>query len=209
MYSAEKITAASVPELVASLQRELDRIASAIQIIASGQLETFEKPGGPDKPREGMVRIADGVNWNPGSGKGPYWFNGTTQLWETMGGTAIGESVNRILGATFDGGGVAPTAGSIIYGVVPYSGTIIAWDIVSDQPGDAVVDVWKKAGAIPTDADRIAGTEKPTLSAAQLAGDSLLSSWTVAVAAGDVFGFELESASTLTRVVVEIYILPA
>ena len=26
----------------------------------------------PDRPREGMVAYADGTNWNPGAGRGPY-----------------------------------------------------------------------------------------------------------------------------------------
>lgn len=30
----------------------------------------------PDKPREGMIRLADGTNWNPGSGIGLYQYLG-------------------------------------------------------------------------------------------------------------------------------------
>ena len=32
----------------------------------------------PAKPRQGDIRKADGSNWNPGSGAGIYWFDGTT-----------------------------------------------------------------------------------------------------------------------------------
>ncbi len=32
----------------------------------------------PAKPRQGDIREADGSNWNPGSGAGIYWFDGTT-----------------------------------------------------------------------------------------------------------------------------------
>lgn len=28
----------------------------------------------PDKPREGMLRFADGTSWNPGSGRGLYQY---------------------------------------------------------------------------------------------------------------------------------------
>lgn len=111
----------------------------------------------------------------------------------------------RVVGVTFDGNGSTPTVGSIGYAVVPFNGTIDQWHIVADASGSAVVDVWKAAGAIPTDANRIAGTEKPTLAAAQLGSDTSLTTWsTTAVTAGDVFGFELESVTTCTRITVEV-----
>ena len=31
----------------------------------------------PPKPRRGTTAYADGTHWNPGSGEGPYWFDGT------------------------------------------------------------------------------------------------------------------------------------
>ena len=112
----------------------------------------------------------------------------------------------HIVGATFDGGGSPPTVGSVGYFVCQFSGTIDQWSIIADQSGSAVVDVWKAAGSIPVNADSIAGSEKPTLSAAQLASDTSLSTWTTTVAAGDVFGFEIESVSTCTRLTVEVRI---
>lgn len=121
---------------------------------------------------------------------------------------AGGSASYRTACATFDGNGSPPTAGTVGYLVVPFAGTIDRWDVVADQVGSATIDVWKAAGAIPTDANRIAGTEKPTLSAAQLASDTSLTTWTtLAVAVGDVFGFELETCSTCTRVTVEVRIL--
>lgn len=112
----------------------------------------------------------------------------------------------RVVGVTFDGGGSTPTVGSVGYLVCPYAGVIDQWAIVADASGSAVVDVWKAAGAIPVNANTIAGTEKPTLSAAQLASDLSLTTWTTSVASGDVFGFELESVATCTRVTVEVRI---
>lgn len=122
---------------------------------------------------------------------------------------AGGVTPKRSIGMVFDGGGSTPTPGSVGYVVCPCSGVIDRWDIVADQSGSAVVDVWKVAGAIPTDANRIAGTEKLTLSAQQLASDTSLSSWTTAVTAGDVFGFELESVTTCTRITAEVRIVEA
>ena len=114
----------------------------------------------------------------------------------------------RTIGMVFDGGGAVPTVGSVGFVVSQFAGNIDRWDIIADVSGSAVVDVWKSAGAIPTNANRIAGTEKPTLSAAQLSSDTSLTTWsTLAVAVGDVLGFELESATTLTRVTCQVRII--
>lgn len=132
-------------------------------------------------------------------------------VWNDLGTAApsgAGSPSYRTACVTFDGGGSTPTVGSVGYLVAPFAGTIDRWYIVANASGSAVVDVWKAAAAIPTDADRIAGTEKPTLSAAQLASDTSLTTWsTLAVSVGDVFGFELESVTTCTRVTVEVRIL--
>ena len=134
-----------------------------------------------------------------------YEWNGSA--WAEFGSGGPGVTPRRVVGVTFDGNGSPPTVGSVGYLVCPFAGSIDQWHIVANASGSAVVDVWKVAGSIPTDANRIAGTEKPTLSAQQLASDVALSTWsTLSVAAGDVFGFELESVSTCTRLTVEVRI---
>jgi hypothetical protein len=78
--------------------------------------------------------------------------------------------------------------------------------MIANQTGNCVIDVWKAAGTIPTGANTITGTEKPTLSSQQINSDLSLSSWTTSVAAGDIFAFYVDSASTITRVNLSIYI---
>lgn len=109
-------------------------------------------------------------------------------------------------GITIDGGGAAITTGVKGYVSVPYACTITGWDIFADQVGSIVVDVWKDTyvNYPPTVADTIAGTEKPTLTAAQKNQDTSLSTWTTAVSAGDVIGFSVDSAATVQRVTVII-----
>ena len=41
-----------------------------------------ESNAAPDNPTEEMIVFADGTNWDPGSGRGLYRFNGTT--WEAL-----------------------------------------------------------------------------------------------------------------------------
>ena len=100
------------------------------------------------------------------------------------------------IGITLDGGGAAITTGVKGYFRVPYAATITGWHLVGTPSGSIVIDVWKKAGAIPAVGDSIAGSEKPTLSSAQLASDTDLTTWTTtAIAAGDVIGYSVDSCS--------------
>ena len=111
-------------------------------------------------------------------------------------------------GITIDGGGSAITTGVKGYVEIPYSGTITGWTILSDQTGSCVIDVWKDtyANYPPTVADTIAGSEKPTLSSAIKNQDLSLSTWTTSVTAGDIIAFNVDSASTVTRVTLTIKI---
>lgn len=111
-------------------------------------------------------------------------------------------SINFII----DGGGSAITTGVKGFIELPFAMTIEGWTVLGDQSGSIVVDVWKDTygNFPPTAADTIAGTEKPTLSTAVKNQDLALSSWTTAVAAGDIFGFNVDSITTVTRVTVAV-----
>jgi hypothetical protein len=53
---------------------ELRRLAEALQNVTAHNIEFLHVA--PPKPREGMIRGADGTNWNPGAGKGLYCYYG-------------------------------------------------------------------------------------------------------------------------------------
>lgn len=109
-------------------------------------------------------------------------------------------------GITIDGGGSVITTGSKGYFRVPYACTVMGWTVLADQVGSIVVDVKKGTYAgFPTTAS-IAGTEKPTLSAAQKSQDTGLSTWTPALAADDVLEYVVDSAATLQRVTVLLHV---
>lgn len=150
------------------------------------------------------------------------FFTGYTNLVETLtagtglsGDTTTGNVtiVNTIrngsFGITIDGGGSAITTGVKGYITIPYDCTITGWDILADVSGSIVVDVWKDtyANFPPTVADTIAGSEKPTLSSQVKNQDNSLSTWTTSVSSGDIIGFNVDSASTLTRVNLTIKVL--
>ncbi len=114
----------------------------------------------------------------------------------------------RSLNFVIDGGGSAITTGK--KGVIVLDGnyTVTGWTIIADQSGSIVVDVNRATYTnFPTTAS-IAGTELPTLSSAQKNEDLTLSSWTTTLSARDVLEFEVDSASTVTRVTVALRLVP-
>ena len=113
------------------------------------------------------------------------------------------------IGITIDGGGSAITTGVKGYKSFPVAGTITGVRMLADQSGSAVVDIWKDtyANFPPVVGDSITASAKPTISAAQKSEDTTLTGWTTAVAAGDVFAFNVDSAATITRLTLELTIV--
>ena len=93
---------------------------------------------------------------------------------------------------------------------IPFACRIVGWTILGDASGSIVIDVWKGSYANhpPTVADTIAGSEKPTLSAAQKNQDLTLTTWTQDLAAGDVLFFNVDSASGLKQVLLGLSLEP-
>jgi len=113
-------------------------------------------------------------------------------------------NLSGAIGITIDGGSSTITTGVKGYIVVPNSRTITGWYIVGSPSGSIVVDVWKANASIPTVANTITGTEKPTLSSSQYNSDLSLSSWSTSLVAGDVIAFNVDSASSITKATITI-----
>ena len=62
---------------------ELELAALEISFFNLDILRLTETNVEPDKPRTGDVRLADGTNWNPGSGAGFYGYYGAA--WVKLG----------------------------------------------------------------------------------------------------------------------------
>jgi hypothetical protein len=62
----------SPAEIASFLRQELARLQDAFNTLADGQLDVTTVA--PPKPRDGMLRLADGSSWNPGSGSGFYGY---------------------------------------------------------------------------------------------------------------------------------------
>lgn len=106
------------------------------------------------------------------------------------------------------GGGVL-TTGVNKYVRIPYSFLFLGWTILAEQSGSVVIDVWSDtyANFPPTVADTIAGSEKPTLTAAQKNEDQGLSTWTLPFVKDNVLGFNVDSVATVNYVSLTFKIL--
>jgi hypothetical protein len=114
------------------------------------------------------------------------------------------------VGIVIDGGGSVITTGVKGFVEVPFAGTITAATLLSTDAavtsGSIVIDIWKDtyANYPPTVADTITASAKPTLSSATKSRDITLTGWTTAISAGDILGFNVVSAATLTRVLLSL-----
>lgn len=124
-------------------------------------------------------------------------------------GLRITEAVRTIqVGITVDGGGAAITAGAKGFKSCPVAGTITGWRLLADQAGDVEFDIFKDPyGSFPPTTSIVAAAP-PALSGVQNDEDTV-GTWTTAVAAGDVFGFQVEASPTPTveRVTLELTIV--
>lgn len=105
-----------------------------------------------------------------------------------------------------DGGGEAITTGEKGHLRIPFACTINRVTMLADRTGSIVVDIWKDtyANFPPTDdPDSITHETPPTISN-QKSEDSTLAGWTIAIAAGDILAFNVDSCTTIKRVTISL-----
>jgi hypothetical protein len=127
----------------------------------------------------------------------------------TMTGTTLAASASaptESVGITIDGAGSAISTGVKGYVEVPYACTITAVRMFADQSGSAVVDIWKDtyANYPPSNAESITASAEPTITTAVKSEDTTLTGWTTSISAGDILGFNVDSASTITRLTLQL-----
>jgi hypothetical protein len=149
--------------------------------IVSGSLSVT---GSTDSTGSGHI-----VTYNTASGLLAY----------TLPDTFIANIKSGSFGVTIEGNGGVLTLGQKGYITVPYNGRITDWEIFADRAGACNIDVRKSTFATFPTQNSITGSAPITMSAAQKASSSILTGWTSSISAGDVFGFTLNSATTITR----------
>jgi len=115
---------------------------------------------------------------------------------------AIPSAVRRQVTLVIDGGASAITTGVKGYISLPVAGTWKKWRLLSTISGSIVIDVWKDTytNYPPTVADTITAAAKPTLSSVIKNEDSTLTGWNTSFVAGDILGFNVDSATTVTKI---------
>ena len=112
------------------------------------------------------------------------------------------------VGASISGGGAAIQPGGQGFVQIPYNATITSWSIMGDRSGSIVIDLWKVpfASFPSTVSNSITGSALPTLSSAQSATSSSLTGWTTSISAGDVITFNINSATTVQQITIELQV---
>lgn len=115
-------------------------------------------------------------------------------------------AATKTIGIVIDGSGSAITTGIKGDVQVPFACTITAVRMLADQSGSAVVDIWKDtyANYPPTDADTITASAPPTITTATKSEDTTLTGWTTGITAGDILRFNVDSASTIERLTLQL-----
>jgi hypothetical protein len=148
---------------------------------------------------------------------GDLWYDSTAnELTARINGANValgaggGGTVVRAVGITIDGGGTTITTGVKGFVSVPFTGTITRATLLSTD-GSAtacsiVIDVWKDSYANypPVDADSITASAPPTLSSANKSDDSTLTGWSTSLTAGDILGFNVDSVTGCSRVLLTL-----
>ncbi|HUD20872.1 MAG TPA: hypothetical protein VMQ44_02285 [Candidatus Saccharimonadales bacterium] len=117
-------------------------------------------------------------------------------------------ALKKTITAVFDGGGTPLTAGAIARIHVPNAYAIQAATMIADTVGSASVDIWMATyPTVPTIANSIVASDKPTLTNAQTMQDTALTGWTTSILAGSIIFFHLDSASTITQLTISLKML--
>ena len=80
MYAPQELPKTSVDDLARAVTDELRSISESLITPQFDTINLVEKNVSLDKQRDGDVVNADGTNFNPGSGKGIYYYNGSSYI---------------------------------------------------------------------------------------------------------------------------------
>jgi hypothetical protein len=109
----------------------------------------------------------------------------------------------------FDGGGSTITTGIKGDIRIDFACTITEWTLLADVSGSVVVDVWKQTYASypATVGQSITASAKPTITSSNKGNSTSLPGWTTTINAGDCLRFNIDSATTITRVAIMLKVI--
>jgi hypothetical protein len=109
--------------------------------------------------------------------------------------------------------GVAMVTGIAGDATLRFPAEIVSWDLLADQSGSIVVDIWKRdyASYPPTVLDTITASAPPTISSAQKARNTLdlhdsSHRWTTHITANDTLRFNVNSVTSIQQVCLALHL---
>jgi hypothetical protein len=130
----------------------------------------------------------------------------------SLSGTALSTTRKATFGFTIDNGADVITTGFKAC-TAPFADaqtitkwTILSVDAASPTSGSITLDFWKDSytNFIPTVADTITAAAKPSVSATTKNQSSTLTGWTTAIAANDIVCVNVDSVTSLIKVLVSV-----
>lgn len=125
-------------------------------------------------------------------------------------GGTISVSNNSGIEYVMDGGGAQLSIGAHPSIIIPYSATITGVSLIADQTGSVVIDIWKTSytnynpPTHPAVGDSITASRLPTITSGTKYQDTTLTGWTTNINQNDVFAFNINSLTNITRLTVLI-----
>jgi hypothetical protein len=114
--------------------------------------------------------------------------------------------LTQVIGLVIDGGGSTPATGAKGFIAVPFNCIITGWTMLADVSGSDQITISKGTYASYPTVSSIVASAPPNLSGAQKNTTSTLTGWTTSLNAGDILSFNLDSATTVTRIVLELQV---
>jgi len=146
----------------------------------------------------GLVKVASGTPGLASAGTDYYAPGGAVAIAD-LSAVATADVIFVI-----DGGGSALSTGVKGDLRIDFNCTITAWSLLADQSGSIGLSIWKGtlANYPPTVANLMSGNsgQTPHITTATNANSSTLTGWTTTISAGDCLRFNVDSATTITRV---------
>ncbi len=134
----------------------------------------------------------------------------TTPAPATLGVSAISFSsaaAPATIQAVFDGGGQPISTGLRLHGEIGSRMTIRRWTLLTERPGNLVIDIWRAPFAsLPLSAgNSITGGAPPALANQQFAQSTDLTAWQPGLNANDVIGFNIQSVDVHQRITLSLW----
>ena len=73
----------NVAALTQWIDREFQKITEAMEQFVENPIP--ERTVEPTKKPNGLIVLADGTDWDPGSGRGLYWYDANAAAWKFLG----------------------------------------------------------------------------------------------------------------------------